>query len=635
MTATYSTVLVFIVVLVCSLVHTPISAAEEFHSTSYGYQLDLPPGWVEIPKDVLEATAAAAQKGDAATRIAFDAAFQPESANNWFEYPYVLVQRIPYDGHRQINEDEFPKLIRLLAGLDLGQTIDEVASSDVRKLIDNVDAGPPQLDTAHRRFLWTVSMDVQPFGPSYGLVVGYFGRDSLVQVNFYSRRSDWDRYADVRRAIVDSFRFDPHKAYSVQVAAVNPTPPSIWSRALEKAVIGAVMGGILGLVFAAIAAVKRKKRATPKDADESRGVSAGSGTILQRTAIESSQLSTPALRMAIPKGVSHMRIHIRPRYQPQQELSLEEINVLLRKGELDGDEPAWTVGLEDWTALRTIDGVRIPLPPATLATASDMTPPPFRPEIISSRSSPEAPPTPTSQRTGKGGTRGAALSGNDLNRSWAPTTMTTTYTYRDMTGVTKFLRVLLGLSVAIAVVSLFSSFMQAELLSRSSFSVAEGQANDSREQFIGVLQLALYVFTVVIFGRWIVRANKNIRALGADDLRITPGWAVGYFFIPIVCLWRPYQAMKDLWQASQDPTAWHSTPAGSILPAWWTLWLLSNFFGQLSFRLTMNARGVKDFLGATYVQMVCQALDIALCLVAMGLVLQIARAQNAHARINT
>jgi len=213
--------------------------------------------------------------------------------------------------------------------------------------------------------------------------------------------------------------------------------------------------------------------------------------------------------------------------------------------------------------------------------------------------------------------------------------MTSTYTYRDITGVTTFLRVLLGLGVAIAVVSLFSSFMQAELLSRRSFSVAEGQANDSREQFIGVLQLALYVLTVVIFSWWIVRANKNIRALGADGLRITPGWAVGYFFIPIMFLWRPYQAMKDLWKASQDPTAWHTTSRSSLLPTWWTLWLLVHFFGQLSFRLTMNARGVEDLQVATYVQMVCQALDIALCLVAMGLVLQIARAQNAHARINT
>jgi len=206
--------------------------------------------------------------------------------------------------------------------------------------------------------------------------------------------------------------------------------------------------------------------------------------------------------------------------------------------------------------------------------------------------------------------------------------MNANYTYRDIVGLTKFLKLLLGLGAALAVVSVLSSFMQAELLSRGSFSEAEGEANDSREMIIGLFQIAFFLFTVVIFGRWIVRANRNVRALGADGLRITPGWAVGYFFIPILCLWRPYQAMKDLWQASHNPTSWTGTAAGSILPAWWTLWLLSNFLGQISFRIMMSAGGLEGLQTATYSQILAEAVNIPLCLVAMTLVSQIARAQK-------
>lgn len=213
--------------------------------------------------------------------------------------------------------------------------------------------------------------------------------------------------------------------------------------------------------------------------------------------------------------------------------------------------------------------------------------------------------------------------------------MSASYTYREMTGLTKFLKMLLGLGAALAVVSMLSSFMQAELLSRDGFSEAEGQANDFREQIIGLLQFALYLFTAVIFGCWIVRANKNVRALGADDLRITPGWAVGYFFVPIVNLWRPYQAMKDLWRASHSPTSWVSTTSGSILPAWWTLWLLSNFLGQVSFNVMMNAQGLEGLQAATYLQIVAQGVDISLCLVAMSLVTQIAHAQQTHVKNGT
>ncbi len=208
--------------------------------------------------------------------------------------------------------------------------------------------------------------------------------------------------------------------------------------------------------------------------------------------------------------------------------------------------------------------------------------------------------------------------------------MNANYTFREINGLTKFLKLLLGLGVAMAVVSLLSSSMQLELLSRDSFSEAEGQSNDSREQIIGLFQVALFLFTAVIFGCWIVRANKNVRALGADGLRITPGWAVGYFFVPVSNLWRPYQAMRDLWQASHHPTSWATTAATSILPVWWTLWILSGFLGQMSFRASMAAKGLEDLQAVTYVQIVSLVVDIPLCLVAKALVTQIASAQKSH-----
>ena len=205
--------------------------------------------------------------------------------------------------------------------------------------------------------------------------------------------------------------------------------------------------------------------------------------------------------------------------------------------------------------------------------------------------------------------------------------MNTNYTFREIAGLTKFVQVLLGLGVAIAVVSLLSNTMQAELLSQGTYSEAEAQANDSRQQIVGLLWVALYLLTVVIFGCWIVRANKNVRALGAEELRMTPGWAVGYFFVPILSLWKPYQAMKDLWRASHNPTDWRSAGAGSVLRAWWTLWILSNVLGYMSFRLLMDAQEVKGLRQATHVDMASDAVHIPLCLVAMALVAQIAPMQ--------
>jgi hypothetical protein len=198
--------------------------------------------------------------------------------------------------------------------------------------------------------------------------------------------------------------------------------------------------------------------------------------------------------------------------------------------------------------------------------------------------------------------------------------------YRDLSSQTRFLKILLGSGAALAALALVSSFLQAELLGRS-FTEAEGQANDSRQQVIGILQVVLYFLTAVFFGRWIYRAQHNVRALGAAGLAVSPGWAVGYFFVPVVNLWKPYQAMKELWRASKDPAAWQGVSVASILPLWWTLWLGSNVLGQVSFRLAMSADTLDDFKLATNVEILSGAVDIVLCLAALTLVSRIWRAQ--------
>ena len=191
------------------------------------------------------------------------------------------------------------------------------------------------------------------------------------------------------------------------------------------------------------------------------------------------------------------------------------------------------------------------------------------------------------------------------------------------------LKLLLGLGIAVAVIGALSSAMQLQLLDRPSITEAQAATNDLREMIIGWFDMGLYVLTAIVFGRWIVQANKNVRALGAADLRVTPGWAVGYLFVPIVSLWKPYQAMSDLWRASRNPAAWASVRRGSILPLWWGLWIAANIIGQVAMRATLAAEGLEALRDATIIQMANQAVGIPLCLAARALVTQIADAQRA------
>lgn len=103
-----------------------------------------------------------------------------------------------------------------------------------------------------------------------------------------------------------------------------------------------------------------------------------------------------------------------------------------------------------------------------------------------------------------------------------------------------------------------------------------------------VLQVLLLLVTGICFLIWTYRLSRNLRALGVTGLQFTPGWAVGYFFIPIVSLYRPYQIFREIWQGS-DPglapragQAWRNIRPPALLSFWWVLWMISNVVDRLA-----------------------------------------------------
>ncbi len=188
--------------------------ADDFHSARYGYTLETPTNWVQVPDDVLQQTMAAMRGTNAKVTLVYDAGFQLDSGETWLAYPYVLVQPIALP--QQIDEADFAEMVLTLTGMDVNKIADDSMAPDVRGAISGIQPGQITLDKPKRRYLWEVNMEVTGAGPVRGLVAGHFGRESVVQVAFYSLASDWDRYAKERQAIIDSFRFDADKAYSAK-----------------------------------------------------------------------------------------------------------------------------------------------------------------------------------------------------------------------------------------------------------------------------------------------------------------------------------------------------------------------------------------------------------------------------------
>lgn len=201
-----------------------------------------------------------------------------------------------------------------------------------------------------------------------------------------------------------------------------------------------------------------------------------------------------------------------------------------------------------------------------------------------------------------------------------------TYT-KDPTSLTRFVIIMLWVSLGFEVLSILSDMAQMSLLNRP-FNQDEGTANDARQGFIGIGYMIVFIVTGVAFLKWIHRANLNCRGFGAENMTFTPGWAVGWYFIPIMNLVRPYQAMKEIWQVSQNPRAWQTALGSPLLGWWWGLWIANSMLGQAVFRSTMNATTIEQLKTSTGISIFAGLAGIPLCLIAIKLVKSIAAMQE-------
>jgi hypothetical protein len=52
-------------------------------------------------------------------------------------------------------------------------------------------------------------------------------------------------------------------------------------------------------------------------------------------------------------------------------------------------------------------------------------------------------------------------------------------------------------------------------------------------------------------------------------LAFTPGWAVGWWFVPFANLVKPFQSIRELWKASSADRAWPEIRTWPVIGWWW------------------------------------------------------------------
>jgi Domain of unknown function (DUF4328) len=202
--------------------------------------------------------------------------------------------------------------------------------------------------------------------------------------------------------------------------------------------------------------------------------------------------------------------------------------------------------------------------------------------------------------------------------------------FRDLSGTSRKLTLLLLIGAGLHVLGLFSSIMQFSLLRHApyTYTMAQATANDLRERLVNSGQLILFLITAIVFGRWIYLAQKNLPELGARYLRFGPGWSVGVFFVPVLNLWAPYQAMADLAKASRDPRMWHLEDTPVLIILWWILWLLTQFIGNGMLNSIASAHTSDRLEEVTVLEIASSVLSVPLYLLGCYIVRRIWRDQS-------
>ena len=194
--------------------------------------------------------------------------------------------------------------------------------------------------------------------------------------------------------------------------------------------------------------------------------------------------------------------------------------------------------------------------------------------------------------------------------------------YRDVRGLAKTVIILLAcsglLSLLLGVVNtLYYAALDAPDLETQ---ISNAEPIETMMMGVGVLMVLVYLSTVISFCMWTSRMMKNTWAIKGGNAQMKPGWAVGWYFIPLANLWKPVQAVQEM----RDAVFTHGK--GLSLTPWWATWVISNFVSRISSKMPTDT--IAELQSSSLFDAVTSPLDIASAIFALLMVKKLTNKQH-------
>jgi hypothetical protein len=193
------------------------------------------------------------------------------------------------------------------------------------------------------------------------------------------------------------------------------------------------------------------------------------------------------------------------------------------------------------------------------------------------------------------------------------------YEFHDPSGRGRLASIAVLVWLAADLASACGSLMIIAALGGLGASSVAPETADSVAGMSSIALLAATLITMVLVSRWIMRVNANAHSF-SDSMSITPGWNVGWFFVPIATFWKPFQGLRETWQASTDPHDPLSVPVPAVMRWWWGLWLVTSILGNISFRLSLGATTADTLIAASWIEVLSFAIDVPLAVVLIAMI---------------
>jgi hypothetical protein len=233
----------FKILILASLILQTVTACfaqnQNIYRNSKGhFSFILPDGWEEIPKDVINSYCKALQEQSLQPlTVKYEVGFQKIS-KNYFTYPYMLIQidqggRLP-----ETKRQEFKKYTQ--------EGMQEIETS-LSHLIQNVELGQTIYDEKRHILFAKMKTEVTGIGEILSVSALILSNYGAVNIHFYSTEDRFIRNLEYFNQVIGSFSFD--QGYEYSESKTRKSYSSGMGGAIEKGVIGLILGGFFALLF--------------------------------------------------------------------------------------------------------------------------------------------------------------------------------------------------------------------------------------------------------------------------------------------------------------------------------------------------------------------------------------------------